>query len=677
MTSDYSVCSPCGLEVASADRTGELVSLMQREDEPLVLITHLLRWCRDEHRVLWEAQKHAATASWGLSDARDHWPTPGTQTRVSRELRDAMTQLLESAGGKPAVVTARTLALLLDEHFWPSFRDSFERRSPYQPGVGDPVPLDGPDVRGLTDMTPTSPPWRLANRLDQTRHIRLAGEWAAQFRVVFDYSASRALAGLVSPETIVATCHPNQDLSELILGDTRSARLFPVAPRDPDRQAKVIDGLIKTACDAGAQIVVLPELSTTGPIARDLEAWVRRDDGPRLLVAGSHHHREDGRRTNTAVTWLRGHTQPLVHDKHSPGDRPRPEGIEPQGWPELNVYVGADGFHLVVAVCRDLLNPSAVHALTEVGANLVLVPAMSETLMPFVGAVANLVTSCQALVAVSNNPADWSLGDTRPASRPARALLGHPGLGLLTRLVQPSDPTPGIALMRVSSGQVTWVPTAAGPAGLRFRDTSRPAWAQDLARTACIPDHDVRRSTAVPGRRAAVLALLSERGGELSVLLTTRASDLSRYPGLISFPGGLADECDGSVIETALREAEEEVGVAPESVDVLGVMSPMALPADGLTVYPVLARKRETPAAGWSRNYSEVDALDEIPLRILADRPQGEDAPGLPAGEARLANPSAQLGDMTRAIVDRLLGGALRAGLLRTHPEELAAQASG
>ena len=81
----------------------------------------------------------------------------------------------------------------------------------------------------------------------------------------------------------------------------------------------------------------------------------------------------------------------------SPADRPVPEDITPQGWPELRVHVSADGWHLVIAICRDLLNPQAVYALSEVGANLVLVPSMSETLIAFGGPVGQLVGTTQPL----------------------------------------------------------------------------------------------------------------------------------------------------------------------------------------------------------------------------------------------------------------------------------------
>ena len=657
-------CAPCGLRAEVTDHRGQFLSLLQDEDEPLVLLTQLLRWCRDDHRTLWEEAQHQPGIASGSLLVDDAWPEQGTQNAIGKELRRAMACALGEEPPGSSVVVARAFACKLDEHFWPSFADSFKSRSPYQPGVGDPIPLGTPDVRDLTDMTPTSPPWRLANRLDETRHVRLAGEWAVQFRVVFDYSASDALTGLVSPSTVVATCHPNQTLAELQC-DAPPAEMFPVSPRDPDRQAERIDELIKLATANGASIVVLPELATTEPLAWKLESWVRRPDGPRLLVAGSYHHRQvaTGRRVNTSMSWLRGHDLPLLHEKHSPGDLPKPEGIEPQGWPELRVYVGGDGFHLVVAICRDLLNPSAVHALTEVGANLVLVPAMSETLMPFVGAVANLVTSCQALVAVSNNPAVWPTEDAT-ASRPARALVGHPGLGTLTRLVQPIEVSPGVALMRVCSGQLSWLPSEAGierrSSGAR-RARPVPGWLEQLSEQVCMAQDPGQASYSDAPREAAVLVLLSQHENDVRVLLTTRASDLSRYPGMLSFPGGLVETADDGVIQAALREACEETGLETDQVEVLGVMAPMALVADRLTVFPVLGW-RHGHRDRWSINYAEVDAVIEAPLWGI-DQTHQALHPSASLDVTSVA-PGCAVGDVTRAILDRLFGGALRVGLL-------------
>lgn len=161
------------------------------------------------------------------------------------------------------------------------------------------------------------------------------------------------------------------------------------------------------------------------------------------------------RKRNTALFWARGYDQPFTHDKHSPGESPIAEDIQPEGWPELRVHV-IDGWHLVIAVCRDLLNTEAVHALTAIGANLVLVPAMSETLLPFGGQGSSLVGNCQAIVAVANNPGEWTSND-RPPSRPARALFGHPGLLEQTIAVHSLEPGPGVALFAVNSAEVTWL----------------------------------------------------------------------------------------------------------------------------------------------------------------------------------------------------------------------------
>jgi hypothetical protein len=124
-------------------------------------------------------------------------------------------------------------------------------------------------------MRPTAPPWRLANRREETRRIRLAGERAVGFRVIFDYSLDDTLAGIISAETIVATCQPNSDLSEFAMPADLSRPAFPLAPTDPALQHATLNRLIGAATAAGASIVVLPELSVTESIARELQEWVR------------------------------------------------------------------------------------------------------------------------------------------------------------------------------------------------------------------------------------------------------------------------------------------------------------------------------------------------------------------------------------------------------------------
>lgn len=76
-------------------------------------------------------------------------------------------------------------------------------------------------------------------------------------------------------------------------------------------------------------------------------------------------------------------------------------------------------------------------------------------------------------------------------------------------------------------------------------------------------------------KEAAVLAPLFWRGGEPWVWTTRRPETLRKHPGQISFPGGGRDEKDPTLLHTALRETEEEMGIEPGQVEVLGMLGSM------------------------------------------------------------------------------------------------------
>src|SRR6056297_609075 len=76
---------------------------------------------------------------------------------------------------------------------------------------------------------------------------------------------------------------------------------------------------------------------------------------------------------------------------------------------------------------------------------------------------------------------------------------------------------------------------------------------------------------SLAGRReAAVLAPVIERGGDAHLLFTKRAAHLGEHPGQMSFPGGGREPIDRTLTDTALREADEEVGMRANEVDVIG-----------------------------------------------------------------------------------------------------------
>jgi 8-oxo-dGTP pyrophosphatase MutT (NUDIX family) len=108
---------------------------------------------------------------------------------------------------------------------------------------------------------------------------------------------------------------------------------------------------------------------------------------------------------------------------------------------------------------------------------------------------------------------------------------------------------------------------------------------QFLSRFVLQPPHAVTKS-AISGRRAAVLVPVID-GVEPGLLLTRRSSHLRKHAGQVAFPGGMQDATDHSLIHTALREAQEEVGIAPESVQIIGVLPPVTS-STGFAVTPVV-----------------------------------------------------------------------------------------
>lgn len=117
----------------------------------------------------------------------------------------------------------------------------------------------------------------------------------------------------------------------------------------------------------------------------------------------------------------------------------------------------------------------------------------------------------------------------------------------------------------------------------------------------------------VHGRtQSAVLVPLFEREGGLHAVFTKRRDDLKRHPGEISFPGGRRDDTDADLLETALREAEEEIGLARADVELLGALPPTPTFVTNFSIYPFVGR---IPAgATWTLQENEVERILELRL---------------------------------------------------------------
>jgi 8-oxo-dGTP pyrophosphatase MutT (NUDIX family) len=115
-------------------------------------------------------------------------------------------------------------------------------------------------------------------------------------------------------------------------------------------------------------------------------------------------------------------------------------------------------------------------------------------------------------------------------------------------------------------------------------------------------------------RDAAGLVLVYPRDGELYVLLTLRGSALRHHTGQVSLPGGRVDAGE-SIEEAALREADEEVGLPPGAVELLGRLTPLHVPVSGHLLHPVVGLATERPAFRVAE--AEVERLIEAPLAHL------------------------------------------------------------
>jgi 8-oxo-dGTP pyrophosphatase MutT (NUDIX family) len=119
------------------------------------------------------------------------------------------------------------------------------------------------------------------------------------------------------------------------------------------------------------------------------------------------------------------------------------------------------------------------------------------------------------------------------------------------------------------------------------------------------------------GTDAGVLVPLYHTRKGLHAVFTKRRDDLRRHPGEISFPGGRRDEEDADLVATALREAEEEIGLPRDHVDVLGALQPTPTIATGYVIYPFVGLIE--PGHEWVLSAREVAEVIELPLSALEE----------------------------------------------------------
>jgi 8-oxo-dGTP pyrophosphatase MutT (NUDIX family) len=177
------------------------------------------------------------------------------------------------------------------------------------------------------------------------------------------------------------------------------------------------------------------------------------------------------------------------------------------------------------------------------------------------------------------------------------------------------------------------------------------------------PEVVARMRASLPARRtpAAVLVPLVEREGGMTVLLTQRAATLKDHAGQISFPGGRIEPGDADAWHAALREAQEEIGLAPSLVEFAGYL-PDHIVISGFRVTPVVGFVK--PEYQLRLAAAEVHDVFEVPLDFILDA-------------ANHKTRQRQIGELTVDIHDIPYGGrniwGATAGMLMTFRRRLQA----
>jgi predicted amidohydrolase len=325
-----------------------------------------------------------------------------------------------------AVVAARVAADALDRAHGHRFAGVFRGRGVTRIKPGDPLPVSRPPVKDL--FRDGANPWRFGPQLHELVWLRILPHLERDYEVLLSFESDDVLADL-RPDTRMGVAIPSGVLPDLDFDrtDPHAPRFFHVRPTNGPAHRQAILALLDEAEQAGARILILPELSADEDILQAVERWFSRASRVMsLLVCGSMHVERDGQRRNVSPVLLPGGRR-IEHAKLSRASLPLSDAdgtVVPHAEdittdpPVVTVLMCGD-WSFTVLIGTDLLEPGVNRIIEIAGVRLVLVPACAVHTDRFEPVAGTLAARNLGVVLVAN------LADPGP-DHPASVIIARP-----------------------------------------------------------------------------------------------------------------------------------------------------------------------------------------------------------------------------------------------------------
>lgn len=342
-----------------------------------------------------------------------------------------------------AVLVARVCADALDEAVGHRFADCFRRRGGWRLAPGDPFPVAEPPLRDVFGRHLTTHPDVRDLPIDRTTRLALAPH-ADGVELVVDLDAPLRVPG---EDTVIAACLPiSAPARDLAFDpDAERGQFFGVRARDEAALVASCEALTREALDAGASLIVFPELTVPEAGIAAIERVVAGRDV--VVVAGSRHTVVDGQPRNLATMlaggerWTSSKFNPFVLGDLVEGIASAPARVVVRGAID---DAGRYAWSIAVLVCKDFLSPGAHQALVAARPGLIVVPALTERTAVFEADAVGITGATQATCFVVNVVDDPPDGVPTPAGGdgPAVVIVTRPVPWALSEVVRRSEVTP-------------------------------------------------------------------------------------------------------------------------------------------------------------------------------------------------------------------------------------------